>query len=454
MIRWLVKIATSPIQIIEELYPDKSQWDVNMYLVRMYYHELEKLRPGIWDRSWKNAENAKAFQEGRGLRDKALTDVVRVAFENALRKEMEQTYESIKDEFEKRLEVPPRLVEKNWSRLVNQYATPEEALKAINDQKVANLYGWMNELNDAEHEPAFKYVVLNQIVKKYGKDKLMPPPEVDAEILAKVSELMYTGHSIQSDGNPIKFWDLWQSATLAVQSSESFTGQGWIRYPKGSNPHKLKNAIQGSGWCIATQHYAESYLGRGDVHIYFDGKAQVAMHVDPGYQSSYREDDNPSGGYALEIFERYNHPVASYASEVIEYAKANDINADNHTAGYDGLQQALEINEKIETDPSYAANFRNEIYNDPHLFNYLTRDRKKIREYRKAYTESTLRALRYPSNARSIITRMENVDNDIVQEYEGDFLSALVFAIKQADSWLPNWCNKSTYPLLKPRLLP
>ena len=164
----LVKIATSPIQIIEELYPDKSQWDVNMYLVRMYYHELEKLRPGIWDRAWKVTEDAKAFQEGRGLRDQALTDVVRVAFEKALRHEMEQTYEAIKDDFEKRIAINPKLIDRNWQRITRDriFKNNEQALQILNQEKVNGLYSWMNELNDAEHEPAFKYIVMQQLVKK------------------------------------------------------------------------------------------------------------------------------------------------------------------------------------------------------------------------------------------------------------------------------------------------
>ena len=204
---------------------------------------------------------------------------------------------------------------------------------------------------------------------------------------------------------------------------------------KAAIPTRLKNAIQGSGWCIATQHYAESYLERGDVYIYFDGKAQVAMHVDPGYQTYRADDDRPSGGYALEIFERYNHPVASYAAEVIEYTEANGIDIDEHTSGYEGLQQALEINQKLDTDPAYASNFRHEIYNDPGMFDYLTRERKKTREYRKAYTDAMLKQLQYASNAGSLTATIENIDNDILQENEEAFTQAAKYALKQSESW-------------------
>ena len=426
MISWLVKIATSPIQLLDEFYPDRSNWDVYAYLIRMYYHELEKSRPGIWDKVYDKTQVAKAVYEAQGHRGNGLAELVRRDFDKHLQVEMRNAYKAIEGEFENRIHTTDKVINKNWARIQQQtvYGTPEEALHGINEQKTINLYGWMNELHDTEQEPAFKYIVMQQLVKKYGKDKLMPPPEVDAEILAKVSEIVYTGNGMQEDGNPIKFWDLWQSATMAVQSAESFTGHGWVKYPQGSDPHKLKNAVQGSGWCIASLGLATSYLEGGDVHIYFDGKAQVAMRV--------------RGDKADEISERFNDPISTYAAEVVEYADGNRIIIDEGTSGYEGLQTALEINSKIDTDPDYARHFNEQIRNNPDMFGYLKRDYKKVPGYRTAYVDAIIESFnttltQFSSNAITLI--LDSVDNSILQEYNQQFFEAAKATCLRSDVW-------------------
>jgi len=395
----------------------------------MYYHELEKSRPGMWDKIYDGVQADKAAYQARGVQDNALDELVRRDFDKRLQLEMHHAYKAIEQTAQQRIHATEKIIQKNWARIQRhtEYQTPEEALHKINEQKDINLGDWMNELYDAENEPTFKYVVIQQLVKRYGKDKLMPPPEVDAEILAKVSEIIYTGNGMQEDGNVVQFWDLWQSATMAVQSSESFTGNGWIKYPQDSNPHKLKNAIQGSGWCIASLNYAEDYLSRGDIHIYFDGKARVSMHTDGGGGGNFRTQ-------AREIFERFNRPVSAYASEVIEYAEANNIVIDRQTQGYEGLQTALEINSKLEYNEDYARGFPDEIRGDPGLFDYLKPEYKKVPEYRAAYAEAMLESLS-AHRSRAIIAVIESVDNSILQEYEPQFFEAAKAAVMSFGTW-------------------
>lgn len=429
MIKWLIKIATSPVQFIEELYPDRELWDINLYFLRMYYHELELSRPKMWDRIWQRLEAEKAQGIASGESGAMLLFQQRKAFAQELNYEISQIALNNKDSVKdgtggyvdiSKLWVDPKIVEKNWNRLSNTYADPAVALVNINKIKFDNFTSWIKELENAEYDPTFLYIVSQQLIKKFGKDKIMPPPEVDAEVLAKVSELMSTGAAIQDDGNPIKFWDLWQSASLSIQASD-FETSGWIKFAKGSDPKRLKNCIQGSGWCIAGNQYAEQYLASGDVHIFFHGKAQVAMHV--------------TRSHAVEVFERFNHPVTSYAGEVIQYCQDNDITLDKSTNGYESLRRAMNINEAITHYPGYAKDFALKIEEDPDNYLLLRREHRKNPEYKQAYLTAVMQNLKSVNYGSSIAHILDRIDADIVATNKDFFISGLKEIILQTNYW-------------------
>ena len=167
----------------------------------------------------------------------------------------------------------------------------------INDQK-SSLDVWLNYLmsDDAKVYPFWaKYWAFQGMLKlglynketgnfgKRTKDTIAPFPDLNREALALSIDLvvkMFNKEPIGDkelemlvkSGSFGKIYSYVMFNVLKDKKStiKKSTGK-WVKYNQGSNHMTLVKSLQGynTGWCIAGEATAESYLSDGDFYIYY-----------------------------------------------------------------------------------------------------------------------------------------------------------------------------------------
>lgn len=136
--------------------------------------------------------------------------------------------------------------------------------------------------NDAGYSDDFRTYVWNSVVRlkpydphkntfpKRSKGTVAPYPVFNAEALANVDEMLWSG-------NGRNFGKLYADAFRNLGSIDETllqtTEGSWVRYPMSSShadAQRLSHSLaSGTGWCIANTYYAASYLARGDFYVYY-----------------------------------------------------------------------------------------------------------------------------------------------------------------------------------------
>ena len=138
------------------------------------------------------------------------------------------------------------------------------------------------------YSPVFSYYVLSNILAIPSKGQTDPPPNLNAEAVKNLNE------SIKS--NPTKsinFGKTYKDTILQIVGArntviDDVNGK-WIKIPSmlhssndyTNNVNDLMNLAQGTGWCVAGEGPARSYLNHSDFWIYYLGgtKAKVSIRI-------------------------------------------------------------------------------------------------------------------------------------------------------------------------------
>ena len=162
----------------------------------------------------------------------------------------------------------------------------ERARVLIEDQK-RSLDAWINYFlsPDTDHYPFWaKFWAFSDVSRmasfdpttgafpRRGRGTALPFPELNREALGNVIDARVSG--ARSEPFLRRYGaEVQRLRALALQAPEDLTAtQGtWVRYPQGSDPTVLVNAINqhNTGWCTANLGTARSHLQGGDFHVFY-----------------------------------------------------------------------------------------------------------------------------------------------------------------------------------------
>lgn len=162
---------------------------------------------------------------------------------------------------------------------------PQEAesllLHKINQQKKARFDEWQIVLMKATEpyatSPAFQYMMYSIAIKSAGQKNRRTSLECNETILRWMFEKISQDQFIPED-------NLFKIYVLEVTSIFN-TNKGWIRISGTSQKsiQLLSSLCHRSGWCVASSHYARSYLQRSDFFLLLNGvEPVVALRVTQG----------------------------------------------------------------------------------------------------------------------------------------------------------------------------
>lgn len=222
----------------------------------------------------------------------------------------------------------PKILEKNLPRLRMRgdlrNLDNDEILEKVTEDRKHILDQWIHEV--VEHNDSlFNAVALSALSKSFRR--LLYPPEVNSETLGATKDALEAEQG-EVNNQLVDFWSLYQTQQNADQGSSY---HGWRVFKKDSDPKELASAVIGSGWCIARLPMAEDYLKKIDVHIYFDGKPQVALG------------EYPDSGECNQVYERDNKDPVRYVEEILDYVEKNKIQITYSTSGGQNLLEAKTI---------------------------------------------------------------------------------------------------------------
>ncbi len=392
----LVKTATNPMELITKFYGDPAVSSTVEYFIKLHYRDVEKIDPKFWDTAMDTSD--------LGTFESRVNSFVK-----------DNLHDPLEQNFAKKVSVKPVLVAKYWERLsqADDFAgmTPDQVVQSINTRKLEALQGWLQEMTNLVHQDYIsRYMFMNSLVKRFNRYRFAIPDRVNAESLAKTNDMMGRGDGIQFDGNIIPFWDLYDAESISAATSQKVEGSGWHVFAKGSDPSKLANVSQGTGWCFAAETTAEEYLQSGDIHIYFDGKAEIAMHTMSDGQ----------GQYVNAVLARHNLSPGGYSQEIIEYMEKIGAEADESTDGYNGIQKAVEINKRLATGDVQGV--IDDILSDTDTYKHLRKEHRYSPTFEIPYVKGVLSDLSGGSEViqrgwRNFAQDLDDIDSRIVDKY-------------------------------------
>jgi hypothetical protein len=252
-------------------------------------------------------------------------------------------------------------------RIKDEDLAKKEILDPINKNKKDAFHLWWNymtEGNDAYREhPAFIYMVLKPIFDSSPADKVNGPLNQNALAISKVFEDMSSGEQV----NAIKAYKkaLLEVDEMSQTSNADTKKEGWVRIPSkrrdpenfSKNVNRLKNLSIPRGWCTG-QNMAGTYLAKGDFWLLIrDGEARVAIRFD--------------SDKIMEIQGHQNQRPFDYWEDIFQLIDEKGF--DKESGHFKELEKAKILNERLENDPSYLEDFKEEIQKDPKLFDMLSK---------------------------------------------------------------------------------
>jgi hypothetical protein len=175
------------------------------------------------------------------------------------------------------------------------YMSPEEIEKFYRDHVAPKLQDILNKKKEAAFKiwfdnvqkkypknVAFQYLILKPIIEQsgYNSRRLLPAPDngVLKWLFARIQHELYV---------PSTNFGLEYRMRLSNGLNHRVIN-GWQFIPSGvENVAKLTAAAARSGWCIASQYYAEKYLAHDFYILREKGKPVVALRVDKKNQKCY-----------------------------------------------------------------------------------------------------------------------------------------------------------------------
>ncbi|MEI6266273.1 MAG: hypothetical protein WCP14_00040 [bacterium] len=187
-------------------------------------------------------------------------------------------------------------------------AVKHEAAEMIRVDQEASLGRWLDYLksDDARYPTWFKYFAIRSVLSmsEYDKDQhsfgkrskttTKPYPDLNHEALAYVYDAVQKqreGENFPEDEELSRllrganFTKLYAYAiekiTPASPETREETEGEWIKFDQGTDPRKLTATLQGhaTGWCVAGEGMAQSYLSGGDFFVYYtkDGSGKYTI---------------------------------------------------------------------------------------------------------------------------------------------------------------------------------
>jgi len=261
-------------------------------------------------------------------------------------------------------------------------STPEAAkkilLKAINEDKKLSFDKWWEYMGSEEKaNPAFFYSMLNPMLESSPAGQKNGPPPASRKAIGLIKDEIGT-KGVTSMNVFKKF--VKNSFKLDKESSESIDiddKKSWIRVDSlqrdqknyKDNQEKLMRFSTDSGWCVAQNHYSDSYLKQGDFWLYFENqrpKAAIRLEGDKKVQ---------------EIRGLYNKEktLDPYWEPVTTFLHNTDFSYQNQPH-YKRLQDIMMRNANLD-DPSVFQNLLKAIEADPKQLGLVSdKNREKFPE--------------------------------------------------------------------------
>jgi hypothetical protein len=170
----------------------------------------------------------------------------------------------------------------------------------VNLTKRTDFLKWRKELADRfGSHPAFVYLVLRAVFEAHGRGQRRSPTPPQ---LGGLSWLFRQGRreALEPKAN------LFETYAERLASVQGVTSNGWIHVPQGSvYAGRLATLARGSGWCVASSSFAETYLKNCEFFIlYEDNRPVIGLRI--------------SQGTIVECQARYNSiPEPAYVDDIL-----------------------------------------------------------------------------------------------------------------------------------------
>ncbi|OVE79278.1 hypothetical protein BVY00_00855 [bacterium G20] len=262
-----------------------------------------------------------------------------------------------------------------------------ELIEILRKDQRQSLRRWVEYLSDSESEyPTwFKYYVLNSMTKltDYNKEKgtfprrskstTDPFPGLNREALAYVYDKL--GENLQGKKpDDAKLAQLVQGGNFAKLYAHSLAEVGftdpellketrgsWVKYSQSQNPNDASRLVDslkayGTGWCIAGEGTAETYLGQGDMYVFYsrdkdgvDRVPRVAIRMENGVVREVR--GIIGGGENVGPAENRDQEVEPELIDVTMGRLKSLPGAEEYQKKAADMQQLTIINHKIKANP-------------------------------------------------------------------------------------------------------
>ena len=199
--------------------------------------------------------------------------------------------------------------------LDNPEIAQQHITQKLNEMKQKGFMEWWNYLTEGNDiyakSPAFVFMVMAPLLKAFGSQNQMSPPNINAAALA----LTWSKLKDNPQLNVLKSYEK-EDTALKIEDRGGFSMRGghWVKIPSEENDPQNFEAnvkeLQDYGtynvWCVAEKETAKHYLSQGDFYIYIrGGKARVAIRTE--------------GNKMVEMEGKRNEMPSDYWEEILDF---------------------------------------------------------------------------------------------------------------------------------------
>jgi hypothetical protein len=319
----------------------------------------------------------------------------------------------------------PRYTQAKQIFLNNPQAARNTILKAINVDKAASFDQWWNfgsenfmdfKQNPDSFSPSFFYSLLNPMIESSPSEQKIGPPPVHKEAVNHIKDEIknkgVTQMQVFKKFNKISYdLDKQSSAKNAQNIDEN---KSWIKVESQihdktnyeSNKEKLKRFATGTGWCIAGDSMANTYLSKGDFWLYFENKiAKVAIRLE-------------GESHVAEVRGRNNDQkqLNPYWEQVINFLQKTNWDY-KKCAQYEELEKIMFANVDLDTHPDAYNKMLEAIRQDPKQIGLVSEKNKQSKSF-----EGLARAAAagFERSINTLLSAIEQIDSS-GSEYQKRF---------------------------------